>query len=351
MRGHSRATGYAGRVPRPLDIPGTISTLQLQPLVLVLSKLGLDAQRVFGQLGLSLEYIADSSARVPAGIEFDVWDAVEAAAGDDCGMRIAEHVEAGALGAYEYLLRNSITLRAAIEAANRYERVVDDLTRVSLIEEGSIARLRLWRVGDYPHPAQGVECTFAVIARLVASAVQGAKLHEVRFAHRQSGSLELRTRWFGCPVSFDQTHSELVFPAAILDARNTFADPRLGQVLEEQVQRMLAALPTEDPLIHRARVMLAALLAAGNASLETLADELHMSARTLRRRLEEQGTSYKALLDDLRKQLACHYVAQTDQSLEQVAARLGFTEPSTFYRAFKRWQGTTPAAYRAQHAR
>jgi AraC-like DNA-binding protein len=346
-----------GRVPRSLAIPGTISTLQLQPLVLVLGKLGLDAERIFGPLGLSLDRIADSSARVAAGVELDVWDAIEAATGNPAiGVRIADEVEAGALGAYEYLLRNSVTLRAAIEAANRYERVVDDLTRVALIEAGSVARLRLWRVGDYPHPAQGIECTFSVIVRLVRVAVpvseaHGGSVHEVCFPHRLSGSLEERTRRFGCPVKFDQPYAEIVFPSALLDMKNMLADPRLGQVLEEQVGHMLATLPTEDPLIHRARVMLAALLAAGNASLETLADELHMSARTLRRRLEQQGTSYKALLDELRKQLACHYIAQTDQSLEQIAARLGFTEASTFYRAFKRWHGTTPAVYRASHAR
>jgi AraC-like DNA-binding protein len=339
-------------VPRPLDIPGTISNVQLQPLIPVLRKLGYDPARIFGQLGLSLEQLADSNGRVAAGIEFDVWDAVEAATGDPCiGLRVADEVEAGALGAYEYMLRNCATLRAAIQAANRYERVVDDLTRVALIEDDGVAHLRLWRVGDYPHPGHGVECLFWVLSRLVGVAMPGAKAIEVRFAHRMTGTLEERTRRFECPVKFDQPYSEVLFPSALLDQRNTLADPRLGQVLEEQVSRMLASLPTEDPLIHRARVMLAALLAAGNASLETLAEELHLSARTLRRRLEAQGTSYKLLLDDLRKQLACHYVAQTDQSLEQIAQRLGFTEPSTFYRAFKRWQGTTPAAYRAAHGR
>jgi AraC-like DNA-binding protein len=339
-------------VPRPLHIPGTISTLQLQPLVLVLPRLGFDPARIFGRLGLSLEQIADPNARVDAGVEFDVWDAVEEATGDPCfGLRVADEVEAGALGAYEYLLRNSVTLRDAIRLANRYERVVDDLTRVSLIEEGPIARLRLWRVGDYPHPAQGVECVFVVIARLIGSAFPDAFAHEVRFAHRLSGALEERTRRFGCPVKFEQPHSEIVFPARLLDLRIPFADPRLGQVLEEPVQRMLDALPAEDPLIHRARTALAASLAAGSASLETLAGALRLSARTLRRRLEEHGTSYTALLDELRRDLAGHYVSQTEDSFEAVAGRLGFTEPSTFYRAFKRWHGTTPAAYRASQTR
>jgi AraC-like DNA-binding protein len=335
-------------VARPLDIPGTISTLQLQPLVRALEVIGIEPARVFGRVGLSLDLIADSSARVGAGVEFDVWDALEEVSGDPCiGLRIADTVKPGALGAYEYLLRNSTSLRAAIELANRYERVVDDLARVALIENGALAAFRLWRLGDYPLPVQGIECVFTVIVRIVTELFLG-KPTEVRFAHALAGSLEERTRRFGCPVRFDQPFHEIVFEASVLDRPIVAADPRLGEVLEEHVQRLMAALPTEDAFLQRVRTSLAELLAAGSASLETLAGALHLSERTLRRRLDEQGTSYKQLLDELRKELALYYVGRTDQSLEQVAARLGFTEPSTFYRAFKRWEGTTPAAYRAR---
>lgn len=339
-------------MPEHLDIPGTISTLQLQPLVLVLPQLGIDPERLFGRLGLSLKAIADPSGRVPAGIEFDVWDAIATAYGKPCvGLHIADLVKDGALGAYGYLLRNSTTLRAAIDHANRYERVVDDLSRISLIEQDGKATVRLWRVGDYPHPAEGVECVFAVLFRICSREIEVAQFaREVRFAHRMAGPLEERISRFGCPVKFEQPFHEIDFDAALLDLPVRSADPFLGEVLEEHVRVMLAALPIEDPLIHRARTALAASLAGGTSSLEALADALHMSERTLRRRLEEHGTSYKQLLDEVRQQLARYYVARTEDSLESVASRLGFTEPSTFYRAFKRWEGTTPAAYRARKA-
>jgi AraC-like DNA-binding protein len=109
---------------------------------------------------------------------------------------------------------------------------------------------------------------------------------------------------------------------------------------------LLDNLPKEDPFVHRARSVLLEALANGDASLEAAAAALHVGTRTLRRRLEEHGTSYKALLDEVRRELAYHYVGTTEEPLAAVAARLGFTEPSTFYRAFKRWSGTTPAAYR-----
>ncbi|MEY4578121.1 MAG: transcriptional regulator, AraC family [Pseudomonadota bacterium] len=326
--------------------------VQLQPLVFAANKLGLDSARIFGQLGLRLEDIANTNARFRASLEFDIWNALELASGDPCiGVRMGDLIEVGALGAYDYMLRNCATLRAAITTADRYMRVVDDLTRISVIDEGATSRVRLWRIGDYPMPGHGIECTFLAIVRFIGDANPNVVAREMRFSHRMTGALEERTRRFKCPVIFEQAHAECVLAAEALDLPNPRADPRLGQVLEEHVRNMLASLPAEDALMHRARLSLATLLRAQNASLETLADELHMSARTLRRRLEEHGSSYRALLDELRAQLADHYVARTDQSFEQIAARLGFTEPSTFYRAFKRWLGTTPAAYRVDGGR
>ncbi len=129
------------------------------------------------------------------------------------------------------------------------------------------------------------------------------------------------------------------------------ADPALSRVLEEHLTHVLEHLPLahEDPFVQRARRMLAeALQRSADISLEQIARSLHMSERTLRRRLDEHGTSYKSLLDELRRELAFHYVSRTQQSFEETAARLGFADVSAFYRAFKRWTSATPAAYRAQ---
>ena len=134
-----------------------------------------------------------------------------------------------------------------------------------------------------------------------------------------------------------------MFPATAVDVPQQAADPTLATVLADHMQALLDALPTVDPFVQRARGLLLAGLQNGTASLEALAEGLHVSPRTLRRRLDEHGTSYKTLLDELRRDLAYHYLARSPEPPDVVAARLGFTEASTFYRAFKRWSGTTPA--------
>lgn len=324
--------------------------LALQPLVPALRQLGVDTGRVLARAGLTLAELEDSNARIAAGFEYTLWDAAEEVTGDPCiALRVADQVPLGTLGAYEYLLHNSATLRTTIERAARYAPLIDESLLLALVEDGGAARLRFSRVGVHPFPPQTIECTFAVTLKLLSDELTGdAHPMELRFTHERRGPLEERTRRFGCPVRFEQPHNEIVFSAEALDRPRAKADTRLGNVLEQHVQHTLATIPTHDPFVQKAKRALADGLANGNASLETLAKQMHMSARTLRRQLEAQGTSYKDLLDELRKELSFHYLTRSSESFDEIARRLGFSESSAFYRAFKRWAGTTPAAYREE---
>jgi AraC-like DNA-binding protein len=128
-------------------------------------------------------------------------------------------------------------------------------------------------------------------------------------------------------------------------------DVNLKRLLEEHARHQLSQVPEIDPFLHVVRSRLLAQLRAGPPNLSALARSLHMSERTLRRRLQSIGTRYQDLLDELRAQLAVDYVFDTDQKVKTHAERLGFSEPSTFYRAFKRWTGATPAQYQKRALR
>jgi AraC-like DNA-binding protein len=331
--------------------PGTVSATALPALIRALNDLGYAGERVLELAHLDNVLLTDPQARIPSDAKFAIWDAAVEISNDPAiGLRVAERIAVGAIGAYEYLLRNSANVRAVLERADRFIRVVDDLMRISVFEDGDEARIRMWVEGGYRIPSQEVECVFYVIVRIAREQVPRTALHAVTFSHKAPGDPALYARCFDCPVRFEATHNELVVARDLLESPLVRADAGLAMVLEDHVQRLLQALPAQDrdPLVRRVRGLLLEGLGNGGASFDELATTLHMSPRTLRRKLTEHGVAYKTLLDDVRRDLALHYVARNEEPLDAVAKRLGFSEPSTFYRTFKRWTGTTPAQYRSQ---
>jgi AraC-like DNA-binding protein len=335
------------------SVPGTSSAVALQALIRALNDLGYAGERVVGLAHLGNDVLVDRQARIPTEALFGIWDAVVELTGDPMiGLRVAERIAVGAVGAYEYLLRNSANVRAVLERADRFMRVVSDLMRISLLEDGDEAHIRMWRDGGYLIPSHEVECIFLVLVRIARDQISRPALRAVTFSHNPHGDPALYARYFGCRVQFEAAHNELVVARGVLESPLVRADAGLAMVLEDHVQRLLQALPEQqhDPLVNRVRGLLLAGLGNGGASFDELATTLHMSPRTLRRKLTEHGVAYKTLLDDVRRDLALYYVARNEEPLDAVAERLGFSEPSTFYRTFKRWTGTTPAQYRSRRA-
>ena len=147
-------------------------------------------------------------------------------------------------------------------------------------------------------------------------------------------------------VRFDRPANRLVFPAAALATPLRTADPVALQLARAQCERELAAM-VDAGLAGRVR---AALLAepSGFPSVTAVARRLHLSTRTLKRKLADQGTTYSELLDGARRERALLLLDNRELSLAEVAARVGYTEVPNFTRAFRKWTRTTPAAYRAR---
>lgn len=327
--------------------------LQLQPIARALLQLGLDPTQIFARYGVDLKDLNDPHVQVSAAVEFDLWSALVVETQDPLiGLKLADVIPDGAYWTYEYLLRHSATIGAALEKALRYQRIFANDVQLILVDRGDYTLARLDHEamggGPYPHPAQATECLFAVIFRIVGSLVPSARAKEVRFTHARLGPVSEYTRRFGCRMRFAQPYNEVVFATEMLSREVVSADQRLANVLEEHVQRVLATVPNLDPWLPRARKAMAVLLAARDASLPHLAKALHVSARTLRRRLAERGASYRELLDEVRRSLALERVTDADTSFEEIAGALGFSDVSAFYRAFRRWTDSTPAAYRTR---
>jgi AraC-like DNA-binding protein len=328
-------------------MPATVSTLPITFELEALEGLGFDTDRILGLAEMSRASLADRNGRCEVDAVFRFWDAAIRVTGDPAiAMRVGAHIHHGALGSFEYLLRNSESLRHLLDRADRYMRLVDDLGGIELREDGGVASLRVYRRGGYAHSRSEMECLFSAFVSVLEKEWPGVRLLGVRFAGPCPTDPAAYVRYFGCAVRFEHEHNELRFPAALLDMPRPDADPRLGLVLEDHAQQLLSNLPDGDPFVQSARRELIDQLSRGAPSLVALARALHMSERTLRRRLGDHGTSYQALLEELREELAYHYVARTRDGFDAIAARLAFADASTFFRAFKRWTGTTPAQFR-----
>jgi AraC-like DNA-binding protein len=149
-------------------------------------------------------------------------------------------------------------------------------------------------------------------------------------------------------VRFSAGENGLRLPVAELETPCVRADPALLAVLDRYAAERVERAPRSDSVADRGRAALAEELRAGEPSAATLAARLKMSVRTLNRSLGAEGTSYRRILDQLRRELAIHHLADDRLTIAEVAFLLGFSELSAFYRAFKRWTGRTPAELRGR---
>jgi AraC-like DNA-binding protein len=168
---------------------------------------------------------------------------------------------------------------------------------------------------------------------------------EVMLAGRRPADVRPYRRFFRAPVRFDAEQNALVFPAAVLEQRLPQANPELQRLLLEEVQQLDREMGLDFPT--KVRRLLRAGLIVGRCSAERTAALLAMQRRTLSRRLGAEGTSFEALLAEIRYEAACQLLTDTAMPMRQIAEAIGYADVSVFTRAFRRWSGTTPTEWRA----
>ncbi|MDM0014415.1 AraC family transcriptional regulator [Variovorax sp. J22P168] len=153
---------------------------------------------------------------------------------------------------------------------------------------------------------------------------------------------------FGCPALFDQAHDAIVFRRSDLALPLVSANPAVSALFEDAAERDLVTHHMRHDTAHAVRDALRQLLHGDLPSIEQVAGALCVSERTLQRRLAREGLQFSALLDEVRLEMARRYLAAGRASLTEIAYLLGFVDPNSFFRSFKRWTGKTPADWR-QH--
>ena len=322
----------------------------IRPLVSGLLALGHDPAPLLRAAGIEESVLSDPDAWVPMRAAVSLLTrAVEATGDDNIGLHLAERAEAGSFDVHFFAMLSSPTLGAAYERLCRWQRLVHETTRVELEVEGERSALRHRMPGGLAAPRQSAEFLLAAWLRVgrLATGRDWTPL-EVRFAHPEPADAREHGRFFRAPVRFDVGENALVLPSALLATPCARSEPSLLAVLDRYAADRLEMAPRSGSLADRARAALVGDLGGGGeTSASRLAARLKMSVRTLNRGFAADGTSYREVLDSLRRERAARYLEDDRVSLAEVAFLLGFSELSSFYRAFKRWTGRTPAEARS----
>ncbi|NQD93246.1 AraC family transcriptional regulator [Pseudomonas sp. CrR25] len=311
---------------------------------------GVDCRAIFPELGLDYAALDDPDARFAQDAMTRLWQrAVELSGNPAIGLNMAKVVRPASFHVVGYALMSSRTLKDGLARLVRYQRIIAEGADLSFRPTPSGYELILAIHGDRLQPArQSAEASLAY-ALAFCRWMTGKPLRpqQILFQGAPPADLQPFHQVFQAPLKFHAAHYALLFERADLEAPLPTANEALAQLHDRFAGEYLARF-SESRVTHLARQVLCRLLPQGEPKREAVAQALHLSQRTLQRRLQEEGSSFQQLLDDTRRELAEQYLGQPNLTLLEVAYLLGFADPSNFFRAFRRWFDMTPGEYRAR---
>ncbi len=310
---------------------------------------GHDSEDLFRRAGLDPARLRDADARYPVDGMCRLWRLATQVTGDPYfGLKAAGFWHPTTMNALGYSWMASDSLRDALTRMARYGRLVSTVAEMKLEEFDDHFSFKIHpRIGRPEVPNEAIDAALATFVYMCRVSY-GDDFHPLR-VETQRPEFDDPTRYleyFQAPVEFSAPDNILCFTKESLEAHLRTANPRLARINDRVVTQYLAQFDKGSTAM-RVRAKLIDLLSAGNVTQQEVADSLHMSLRTLQRKLSEENTSYKELLDETRRELANQYLRQATLSVSEVTYLLGFSEPSNFSRAFKRWTGRTPSEFRA----
>lgn len=313
------------------------------------TQLGWDRDALVAEAGLDAALLADPDARVPVLHDLRLWEVLSRR---PQGLEIGALLGMAGLGVLGFAMRHGGTVGEALAWLARYRALLHpDLVPRAERRDGPEGARIVFARAAYPEFARLREPVYAQAAAVVASmrtlaGRPGLRARHVAYPLPRPADAERHERWFGAPVAWGSRECEVAFDASVLELPVPMSDPQLFSYLARRVEALHATLPPDAGVAERARREVGALLAAGEPRLGAVARRLALSERTLHRRLAEAGTTFARLVEAERRERAELLLGDARLSCSEVAFLLGYSEPATFFRAFRRWTGETPQRWR-----
>lgn len=326
---------------------GSVLATLPRAILAYLAARGHDADAVARAVGLAPESWLDAEARVPRERVDALWDRAVAETGDGAlGVRVALAMPPGSAGVLETACQTAPTARVGLERLCRYWHLLNDGVDLVLADVADTVELRLHTRSCRPLARAWIDLTVMALTVIGARALPRPRPPvEVRLPYPEDRHAAELASWVGAPLSFAAPWLAIAYPADALAQPLIAADPALHRLAVAHADERLSA--RGEDVVAQVRQAVHARLLDGELTVEGVARALGMSSRTLQRRLAGRGLSLRRVIDEARRAMALSEVERGGRPLVDIAFAVGFSEASAFDRAFKRWTGTTPTAYRA----
>ncbi|WP_437521210.1 AraC family transcriptional regulator [Sorangium sp. So ce726] len=332
----------------------TVSTAIAGRVVSYAASRGLRHSDLLEVAGISAESLRDADSRLPV-TSFDALWAHVVRALDDAGapIHLAARTRMEEMHVMGFAVMTSTSARESLDRVERYMVLLADTPRwvIDYATDRDAPFAELHRSPRFTLGARiATECSLAVHLRCFrqCAGVEFSPLR-VNFRHAAPRDLAAHRDFFRCPVEFDAPRDGFAFPASLLDLVPRDANPALSAFFHQHAEELRRRRVADaSPMSDRVRDVIAHLLASGEPSATAVARRLGASERTLRRHLEDEGTTLRQIVSEVRRQTAEELLRESDTSMSEIAFLLGFSEVTAFARAFKRWSGRTPGRFREE---
>jgi AraC-like DNA-binding protein len=312
-----------------------------------LEELGVRASAVLRRAGLPQAFIDQPRVLLKTEELFALWRAIgEVSTNPAMGLLLGTETKTERFHPVGLAALSTANFGAAIDQMARYKQLTcpEEILQEKDDEEWSI-QFR-WLLADEVEPPVLIECCFAWVLS-TARLGTGTRLSPLRVEFVQTRThVKTIERHFGCPVVCGALRNAIVFRAA--DAQRSFVtrNAELLGMLAPQFEEELKQENADENFIERVRIAIQQKLTGRRPTIEDIADALHISSRTLQRRLQDEGSSFQRVLEEARHQLARHYLNNSVLELNEAAYLLGYEDGNSFVRAFRAWEGIPPARWR-----
>jgi AraC-like DNA-binding protein len=328
--------------------PISVCVTVLAQMFLYLRSINVDVDKFLHSINIDPQIVRAPDSRIPIDIYLYIQESAADYTHDPCfGLHMGEYAEPGSWSILGYLMMNCSTLGEALEKSGRYSRIIGNLIEASM----HLRFTKVKMVFDTPPQAPKMsrhcfESTFSSLVRMVR-ALTGVAINaaEVTFIYPQPESTAEYERVLCCPVLFGQKQNSMTVELKWANTPILMANPELLAYFEKFAQDFIASLNNQNEFTKAVTRIILSKLDDESLTIEKVARQMAVSVRTLQNRLEGEGVVFSDLLKNIRERLAKQYLRE-NYTIEQITYLLGFSEPSVFRKAFKKWSGVTPREFR-----